>query len=56
MSGGTTDDLARIRLSFRKPTPVTAVMRDSRGFAHVEEPAEFLRVLRGFLEAAGILE
>jgi pimeloyl-ACP methyl ester carboxylesterase len=55
-SGGTPDDLARIRQSFKKPTPVMAVMRDSRGFAHVEDPAEFLRVLKGFLTAAGILE
>jgi pimeloyl-ACP methyl ester carboxylesterase len=55
-SGGTPDDLARIRQSFKKPTPVMAVMRETRGFAHVEEPAEFLRVLRGFLASAGILE
>lgn len=56
MSGGTTDDLARIRQSFRKPNPITAVMRDTKGFAHVEEPAEFLRILTGFLTTAGIVE
>jgi pimeloyl-ACP methyl ester carboxylesterase len=55
-SGGTADDLTRIRQSFKKPTPVTAVMRETKGFAHVEEPAEFLRVLQGWLTASGILE
>ena len=55
-SGGTADDLARIRQSFKKPTPIVAVLRETRGFAHVEEPAEFLRVLKGFLTASGILE
>jgi pimeloyl-ACP methyl ester carboxylesterase len=56
MSGGTTEDLDRIRAAFRKPPPVTAVMREGRGFTHVEEPAEFLRVLEGFLDFAGILK
>ncbi len=54
--GGTADDLRRIRASFKKPPPVTAVLRDSRGFAHVEDPEEFLRVLRGFLGFAGVLK
>jgi len=56
MSGGGADDLARIRLSFKKPPPITAVMRESRGFAHVEEPEKFLGVLEGFLKAAGIVD
>jgi pimeloyl-ACP methyl ester carboxylesterase len=56
LSGGTDDDLARIRQSFRKPNPITAVMRDGRGFSHVEEPEKFLRILKGFLESAGVLE
>lgn len=55
MSGGGPDDLRRIRASFRDPTPVMAVVRDGRGLSHVEDPAEFLRVLRGFLEHAGVL-
>jgi pimeloyl-ACP methyl ester carboxylesterase len=56
LSGGAAEDLARIRRSFRKPGPLVAVMRESRGLSHVEDPAEFLRVLRGFLAASGILE
>jgi len=56
LSGGTVDDLARIRQSFKKPPPITAVMRESRGFAHVEEPEKFLRVLEGFLRTAGIVD
>lgn len=56
MSGAGEEDLRRIRQSFRDPSPVIAVMRETRGLAHVEDPAEFLRVLRGFLEAAGIVE
>ena len=56
LSGGTPDDLARIRQSFKKPNPITAVLREDRGFAHVDEPAEFLRVLKGFLASAGIVE
>jgi pimeloyl-ACP methyl ester carboxylesterase len=55
-SGGSAGDLERIRQSFRKPSPVTAVMRETRGFAHVEEPAEFLRVLEGFLRSAGLVD
>ncbi len=56
LSGGSADDLARIRQSFRKPPPITAVMRESRGFAHVEEPEKFLGVLEGFLRNAGIVD
>jgi len=56
VTGGTDDDLRRIRASFRKPPPITAVMRDSRGLSHIEEPTEFLRVLKGFLDYAGLLE
>jgi len=56
LGGGTDEDLRRIRASFRKPPPITAVMRDSRGMTHVEEPAEFLRVLEGFLDYAGLLK
>lgn len=56
LSGGTADDLSRIRDSFKKPTPVTAVMRESRGMAHVEDPREFLRVLEGWLRASGIVD
>ena len=55
-SGGTAEDLTRIRQSFKRPTPVTAVMRESKGFAHVEEPEKFLGVLQGFLRATGIVE
>jgi pimeloyl-ACP methyl ester carboxylesterase len=55
-SGGTVDDLARIRQSFKKPPPITAVMRESRGFAHVEEPEKFLSVLAGFLRASGVVD
>ena len=54
--GGREEDLRRIRASFKKPPPVIAQMRDTRGLSHVEDPAEFLRVLEGFLEHAGILE
>jgi pimeloyl-ACP methyl ester carboxylesterase len=54
-SGGTEEDLRRIRQSFKDPTPVTAVMRDSRGFFLQEDPQEFLRVLRGFLDFTGVL-
>lgn len=53
-SGGTTADLRRIRDSFKDPPPVTAVIREGRGFTLQEDPAEFLRVLRGFLDFAGI--
>jgi pimeloyl-ACP methyl ester carboxylesterase len=53
-SGGGPDDLRRIRDSFKDPPPVTAVLRETRGFALQEDPAEFLRVLRGFLEFAGV--
>ncbi len=53
--GGEPGDLRRIRASFRKPPPVTAVIRDSRGLAHVEDPAEFLRILEGVLRHAGLL-
>jgi pimeloyl-ACP methyl ester carboxylesterase len=56
MSGATEEDLRRIRASFKDPTPVIAVLREGKGFTHVEDPAEFLRVLRGFLEHAGILQ
>jgi pimeloyl-ACP methyl ester carboxylesterase len=56
LSGGGEEDLRRIRASFRDPTPVIAVVRDGRGLSHVEDPAEFLRVLRGFLEHAGVLQ
>lgn len=56
LSGGTEEDLRRIRASFRDPTPVVAVVREGRGFSHVEDPAEFLRVLRGFLEHSGIVK
>ncbi len=53
--GGTPDDLRRIRASFRNPPPITAVLRDSRGLAHVENPAEFLRILQGFLRRSDLL-
>lgn len=53
-SGGTSEDLRRIRASFKDPTPVTAILRDSRGFLLQEDPAEFLRVLRGFLDFVGV--
>lgn len=52
--GGTESELRRIRESFREPPPVTAVMRESRGFVLQEDPAEFLRVLSGFLDFAGV--
>ncbi|MCG3133576.1 MAG: hypothetical protein HMLKMBBP_00769 [Planctomycetes bacterium] len=55
-SGGAPEEFRRIRESFRNPPPVLAVMRDTRGLAHVEDPAEFLRVLRGFFDFAGILK
>ena len=55
-SGAAEDDLRRIRQSFRDPSPMIAVMRDSRGLAHVEDPAEFLRVLEGFLRFTGIVK
>lgn len=55
-SGGTPEDFRRIREAFRNPPPILAVMRDARGLAHVEDPAEFLRVLRGFFDFAGILK
>jgi len=55
LSGGGTEDLRRIRASFKDPTPVVAVVRDGRGLSHVEDPEEFLRVLRGFLDHAGVL-
>lgn len=54
-SGGTADDLKRIRDSFKEPPPVTAVIRDGRGFTLQEDPQEFLRVLRGWLDFAGFL-
>jgi pimeloyl-ACP methyl ester carboxylesterase len=54
--GGTPEDLRRIRASFRKPPPITAVMRDSRGLSHIEDPEEFLRVLRGYLRHADLID
>jgi pimeloyl-ACP methyl ester carboxylesterase len=54
-SGGRSGDLRRIRASFKDPPPVIAEMRDSRGLSHLEDPAEFLRVLEGFLRYARIL-
>lgn len=54
-SGGTADDLKRIRDSFKDPPAVTAVIRDGRGFTLQEDPQEFLRVLSGYLEFAGFL-
>ena len=56
LGGGSDADLRRIRASFRKPPPITAVMRDARGMTHFEDPAEFLRVLKGFLDYAGLLD
>lgn len=53
--GGTPEDLRRIRESFREPSPITAVLRDSRGLAHVEDPEEFLRILTGYLRHAGLV-
>ncbi len=55
LGGGTPEDLRRIRESFKKPPPITAVLRDSRGLLHVEEPQEFLRVLEGFLRYMGLI-
>jgi pimeloyl-ACP methyl ester carboxylesterase len=56
MSGGTSEDLRRIRASFKEPPPITAVLRESRGLAHIEDPQEFLRVLRGYLQYARLLD
>ena len=55
LGGGTAADLRRIRESFKDPPPITAVVRESRGLSHVEDPAEFLRVLEGFLRYARLL-
>lgn len=55
LGGASEEDLRRIRDSYKKPPPVIAVMRDSRGFSHVEDPEEFLRILRGFLKLSGVL-
>ena len=54
-SGGTPDDLRRIRESFRKPPPITAVLRGCHGLGHVEDPEGFLRILRGYLRSADLL-
>lgn len=54
-SGGTPADLRRIRDSFKEPPPVTAILRDGRGFTLQEDPQEFLRVLSGFLDFSGVL-
>ncbi len=53
-SGGTAADFRRIRDSFKEPPPVTAVLRDTRGLAHAEDPVEFLRIVGGFLDYAGV--
>ncbi len=55
-SGGADEDLRRIRASFKKPTPVTAVLRDSRGMAHMEDPQEFLRILERFLRYQHLID
>lgn len=55
-SGGTPEDLRRIRQSFKEPGPVTAVIREGRGFTLQEDPDEFLRVLKGFLDFHGFLK
>lgn len=54
LSGATDEDLRRIRQSFRHEANIIAVLRDTRGLGHVEDPEEFLRILQAFLERAGL--
>lgn len=56
LSGGRDADLRRIRDAFDDPPPVIAPLRDTKGFGLVEDPAEFLRVLEGFLRFAGVIK